>query len=373
MPNFFSRYNPTKLSIVLIAILSCAADSWSQTAFSGLESLFTDPKIYASRFVAVPPSIDGDITDTVWQAAPWTDRFQDIEGDKKPAPAHDTRVKMLWDRSNLYIAAELREPHVWANLTKHDEIIYYDNDFEVFLDPDNNTHQYFEIEVNALNTVLDLFIPKPYRDGGAVLMSWNAPGLRSKVKINGTLNNPSDTDRSWTVEMAIPFKAVSMGNHERIPANGDLWRINFSRVQWETEIKDGKYVKKKDNKGNTLAENNWVWSPQGVINMHFPERWGYLKFVKEQETGKSLSLELPGSEKLKSHLWLVYYRQKEFQRKNKHYASSLEELGIKPDIAGQENSARLEMESTAKQFRATIRLGNNHSISINHEGLIQQL
>src|SRR3712207_6853585 len=32
---------------------------------------------------------------------------------------------------------------------QHDAIIYHDNDFEVFIDPDNDTHQYFEIEVNA--------------------------------------------------------------------------------------------------------------------------------------------------------------------------------------------------------------------------------
>jgi hypothetical protein len=370
MQSLFSRLNPIKRSIALIFVLSSAFESRSQTAFSGLESLFTSPKTYTSRFVTVPPSIDGDISDKAWEQAPWTDHFQDIEGDKKQAPAPDTKVKMLWDKSHLYIAAELKEPHIWASLSKHDEIIYYDNDFEVFLDPDNNTHHYFEIEVNALNTILDLYIPKPYRDGGAVLMSWDTPGLRSKVKINGTLNNSSDKDQSWTVEMAIPFKAVSMGNHERVPADGDLWRVNFSRVQWETEIKNGKYVKKKDSQGKTLAENNWVWSPQGVINMHFPERWGYLKFVKDQDAA-SVSFELPQAEILKKYLWLVYYRQKEFQRKNKSYASSLEELGVEADIAIRDNTAKLEMESTAKQFRANIRSGNNQSISINHEGLIQ--
>ena len=29
-----------------------------------------------------------------------------------------------------------------------------------------------------------------------------------------------------------------------------------------------------------LPEDNWVWSPQGAINMHLPERWGRLRFHK---------------------------------------------------------------------------------------------
>jgi len=45
-------------------------------------------------------------------------------------------MQMLWDDECLYIAAEMEEPHLWATLTEHDSIIFHDNDFEVFLDPD---------------------------------------------------------------------------------------------------------------------------------------------------------------------------------------------------------------------------------------------
>ncbi|MOA60915.1 hypothetical protein D3C78_1859260 [compost metagenome] len=57
--------------------------------------------------------------------------------------------------------------------------------------------------------------------------------------------------------------------------------MNFSRVQWDFEVKDGKYVKKSDPQtGKTLPEYNWVWSNMGVINMHIPEKWGEVTFVK---------------------------------------------------------------------------------------------
>ena len=25
-------------------------------------------------------------------------------------------------------------------------------------------------------------------------------------------------------------------------------------------------------------EDNWVWSPQGLVDMHVPERWGVVQF-----------------------------------------------------------------------------------------------
>ena len=55
---------------------------------------------------------------------------------------------------------------------------------------------------------------------------------------------------------------------------GDTWRLNFSRVQWRHVIRNNRYEKVEG-----LKEDNWVWSPQGVINMHVPERWGYVTFV----------------------------------------------------------------------------------------------
>ena len=88
------------------------------------------------------------------------------EGDLKPLPRFTTRAKMLWDETYFYICGDIQEPQVWATLTNRDAIIFYDNDFEVFIDPDMDSHEYYELELNALNTVWDLLLLKPYRDGG---------------------------------------------------------------------------------------------------------------------------------------------------------------------------------------------------------------
>src|SRR5262249_45220406 len=88
------------------------------------------PRGYVAYRAAKAITIDGELDDEAWRAAPWSDDFVDIEGDARPKPTYRTRVKMLWDDKNLYIGAELEEPHVWATLTKHDSYIFTeDNDF----------------------------------------------------------------------------------------------------------------------------------------------------------------------------------------------------------------------------------------------------
>ena len=234
----------------------------------------TVPETYIVHQTNVAIGIDGIIDDAAWQDAPWTSDFVDIEGVARPAPQLRTRAKLLWDDDYLYIAAELEEPHVWATLTERDAVIFHDNDFEVFIDPDGDTFNYYELEINALGTVWDLFLTKPYRAGGVPLNAWDIRGLKSAVHIDGTLNDPTDRDRGWTVELALPWTVLREAAPERRgPKVGETWRLNFSRVQWETNVVAGSYVKLEQ------PEHNWVWSPQGEINMHIPERWGFLRFA----------------------------------------------------------------------------------------------
>lgn len=213
--------------------------------------------------------------DPLWELASWTSDFVDIEGDIGPTPRFRTRAKMLWSTDYLYVAAELQEPHLWATLTERDSIIFHDNDFEVFIDPDGDAKNYAEFEINALNTIWDLRLPIPYRDGGDADNSFDLQSLHA-VHLNGTLNNPNDLDVGWTVELAFPFSSFrALGDMVLPPQVDDAWRINFSRVQWHLDVVDGAYVKR----ANT-PEDNWVWSPQGMIDMHQPEQWGFLHFRK---------------------------------------------------------------------------------------------
>jgi len=229
-------------------------------------------------------TVDGVIDDEAWTHAPWTGDFIDIRGEEWPAPRLRTRAKLVWDYRALYIAAELEEPHLWATLTDHDDIVWRDDDFEVFLDPDGDGLNYFEIEINPAGTVLDLFLARPYNQGGSAVIDWNLLGLESAVVVDGTLNDPSDLDRGWSVEFAIPWSGLvppgESGTSASLrPRVGDEWRVNFSRVDWPLLVRDGRYVKERELLDwNDHPEDNWVWAPQGEINMHLPDMWGVLRF-----------------------------------------------------------------------------------------------
>lgn len=359
-------------AMLVLAILFASFNASGQSAFRDAEQLFTVPQHYIVQHTQFAPVIDGNIDELVWQQAPWTNDFVDIEGAGKPKPALPTRVKMLWDDSCLYIAAYITEPGIWATLRRHDDIIFHDNDFEIFLTSNDTIQPYCEIEVNALNAIFDLLLDKPYRDGGTPVTSWDARGLRSAVKIHGTLNNAADKDEGWTVEMAIPFKAVSFGDHHRPQEEGSVWRINFSRVEWDTKVVNGQYVKLTDGGGKPMPEHNWVWSAQGVVNMHYPERWGYLQFSRHP--ADSTIFKLPYNEQQNQYLWLIYYREKQWYRLHGEYAVSLDQLGLKKDTGINKRKNTLELQATKYQFMALVTNDKTSTIyTINQDGFIRQL
>ncbi|MFT6808646.1 MAG: hypothetical protein ACJA01_001872 [Saprospiraceae bacterium] len=282
--------------------------------------------------------IDGIDTGSEWAKAPWSGAFVDIEGTAKETPPFETRVKMLWDDEYFYFYAELEEPHVWGILTKRDAVIFYDDDFEIFIDPDGDGHNYYEFELNALNTLWELILLRPYRadDRPKVLNNWNIPNIRTAVNINGSLNDPSDLDQSWSVEWAIPWDALKELSGMAIPPQDeDQWRVNFSRVDWDMSAEDGKYIKKEDLKtGKNLPEHNWVWQPIGKINMHMPEEWGYVQFsLADGAESKSIFVE-DKDIFLKKHLWEIYLAQLSRLNTGESIALNINELELtKPNIS----------------------------------------
>ncbi|WP_138430602.1 carbohydrate-binding family 9-like protein [Fodinibius saliphilus] len=283
-----------------------------------------NPKTYVAPKVSNPLTIDGSLNENGWQRTIWTDPFLDIEGESASKPRYRTTVKMLWDDTYLYIAAQLEEPHVWARLKERDAVIFHDNNFEVFVDPDGDTHQYYELEVNALGTFWDLMLTEPYRTGGKAIDSWDMRDLKIGIDIQGTLNNPADIDSGWTVELAIPWKDLEEASKDgNRPSVGDQWRINFSRVEWKLESEEGAYRKVTDPDTNEpLSEDNWVWSPQGVVNMHYPEMWGYIQFAKEVGDSSSLDKE----ENIKWYLRRLYYQQYRYKKNKGSFTSDPQHL-----------------------------------------------
>jgi hypothetical protein len=284
--------------------------------------VLADPRGYVSYRAASRIVVDGRLDDGAWRDAPWSDLFVDIEGEAQPKPTFETRVKMLWDDQYFYIGASLAEPHLWATLTVRDSVIFHDNDFEVFIDPNGDNHEYYEFEINGLGTGWDLLLPKPYKDDGKAVNGWDIHGLESAVFLDGTLNDPRDVDRGWSVELAIPWAALGeLARRPSPPRDGDQWRVNFSRVQWPLDVVSGAYRKPAK-----AREHNWVWSPQHVVDMHRPEWWGFVQF---SAAAPATTRFLPDPT-LPARRWLhqVYYAQRDFRKAQGRWAASWSELGM---------------------------------------------
>jgi hypothetical protein len=326
------------------------------------------PRCYPCVRAAHEPVIDGSLDEACWEAAPWTDEFVDIRGDARPKPRLKTRAKMLWNDDGFYVAAALEEPEVWATLTERDSIIFEDNDFEVFIDPDHDTHHYFELEINAFGTEWDLFLVRPYRDGGPAIHAWDIPGLRTAVKVDGTINRPGDRDRGWTLEIAFPWKGLAeAAGRDCPPKPGDLWRVNLSRVEWRTRVAGGAHVKVIDpGTGKPLPEDNWVWSPQGLVNMHYPEMWGFVRFV-ERDPGAFA----PGpDDRARWALRRLYFRERAYVARHGRYTTDLAALGLAtPPVADAPWPPSIAV--TPHGFEAALTTTSGTRLRIDHEGRVR--
>ena len=272
------------LLLFVFANLSCHSQRTDEYSMDLTQEILI-PKIYTTYPATEVLNIDGIANEASWSSAAWTDYFIDIQGVN--LPSYKTRIKMLWDKKYLYIYAELEEPHVSANITQHDAVLFHDNVFELFIDHNDDTYEYVELEINAHNTTWDLYLDRPYRNGGVALNEYVIQELQHAVHIDGKLNDSSGEDKNWSIELAIPLAAIPKSEDKELLV-GDYWRMNFTRVQWDQEFIDGKYSRLRDENDELKKPNYSVWSNQGAINMHQPEKWGYVYFADESTAALGL-------------------------------------------------------------------------------------
>jgi hypothetical protein len=335
--------------ITLTALLFAGWTSLSaQQTDEKLAPLLQIPRSYTILKTSEPLLIDGKNDESVWSKAAWSEPFVDIEGKPENKPSYSTRFKLLWDNDYLYVYCRFEEEHIWATLKEHDLSIFQDNAFEMFIDPDGDTHNYMEFQINAFAAVWDLLLNKPPRNGGPSITDWDIKGLKKAVHIEGTLNDPSDKDKFWGIELALPLRTFRFGGNSSMPKVGSTWKMNITRVQRQVDIKDGTYIKRIGANRRPVQPAYTCWSPQGLINFHYPERWGVVRFADENETDLNFLDEK--TERLKLEVWKYYYLQQDYRSRNGKYATSLDLLRKDfPEVSFTE-MPELELLSTGLQF-----------------------
>lgn len=279
-----------------------------------------NPPIYNAIKTTIAYNKDGN-NDKFWEQAEYSDSFGDITTGDIPNNKK-THFKMLWDKENIYIKAIMHGEYLYATKTKHDDIIYHDNNFEVFFDFLMTTECYYEFEINALNTIWDLILTKPYRDGGRAISSFETKGIFTKTKVNGTLNKLTNNNKSWECELIFPIESLK----ELAPFNqfksGTYIRANFSRTDWELEEVNDTLQKKRNLDGSLLPENNYTWATTGLVNIHYPEMWGFI-YLAENKKDK---FKLPQKELDKFELRKLYYMQHIIKNRTNKFTNNLNEL-----------------------------------------------
>ena len=169
--------------------------------------------------------IDGVLAESAWDRADKAGPFvRSLDG--KPASAA-TEARLLWDDDCLYVAFLAEDTNVSGAFFKDDEKLYTSNVVEIFLDPSGDGSHYDEIEVAPTNALFDASFAGGARQG--MDLSWSSRAKHA-VRVDGTLNDPRDVDRGWTVELAIPFASLT-GMPKPRPQRGDRWKFNLYRLR----------------------------------------------------------------------------------------------------------------------------------------------
>ena len=178
--------------------------------------------------------------------------------------------------------------------------------------------------------IRDQLLLKPYRDNGSLVQAWDARHLLQGVAVWGSINHPTELDAGWTIELALPWRMLAeCANRSVPPREGDVWRLNLSRLDWEVE-------ENQDRNGYEKIEGaeavNWVWSSHGIPDMHLPERWGYVQFTTTNVGAGPVSFALPPEEPARRILRAIYDLQRQFREKHGAYTTNLDSLGLEYQV-----------------------------------------
>jgi hypothetical protein len=207
-----------------------------------------------------PIQLDGKLDEPAWKkAAPLRDFA--VFWQKRPARTA-TVARLLWDDEHLYFSAEMEDADVFALVQQPNGETWYDDVFELFFKPRADRPAYYEFQVNAANTPLEMFLPSRGAGGYHRFGKELSLGLKSAVVVRGTLNDWKDRDAGWTVEGQIPWSAfaATVGR----PQAGEQWRFALCRYDYSVTFEQP-----------DLSST----APLTAPNFHQYEDYGTLTFV----------------------------------------------------------------------------------------------
>jgi hypothetical protein len=222
-PSLFSL-----LSVVTLA--GCAESELNQPAGKTSPETLAVTRQAECRWGVGPIKIDGKIDEPAWQKAQPLQDFVVFWEHRKAKTA--TRARLLWDDQHLYFGADMDDSDLFADVKEFNGRTWENDVFELFFKPARDRLIYYEFQVNALNTRLELFMPSRGSGGYRRFAPTTKFGTESAVQLRGTLNEWQDKDTGWTVEGRIPWSAFEASGGK--PAPGARWHFALCRYDYST-------------------------------------------------------------------------------------------------------------------------------------------
>ncbi|MDQ8208324.1 carbohydrate-binding family 9-like protein [Coraliomargarita sp. SDUM461003] len=198
----------------------------------------------ASVPVPVPPTLlaywtsesmrmDGQLQESVWahaQAYPLSFSLADSPAARPPTEAGT--VRLAWDAECLYAAFEFQDSDVIEEGDADQLQQQRTGDVaELFLKP-VGASWYWEFHATPRSRHSAFFFPSRGRAGLPSNFDYQL-ALETGARVEGTLNEWSDQDQGWTVEIAIPLRELTVQGHAFDPRSGYrvlAARYNYARI-----------------------------------------------------------------------------------------------------------------------------------------------
>ncbi len=165
--------------------------------------------------VATPPTLDGRLTDDVWNLASPITNFTQSEPFEGSPPTERTEVRIVYDTRALYIGISCYMS--WPEMIKANEMsrdfeLFSEDNFMVILDTYHDMRNGFQFVVNPNGARYDALVTD---EGNGVNSNWNGIwDVRTTI-----------TDQGWFAEIEIPFSTLRFAD---LP--DQVWGINFERL-----------------------------------------------------------------------------------------------------------------------------------------------
>ncbi len=318
-----------KLYILMFALIftlfigcSCSDESTDVVNEYGLPFLPSvyNPSNYYCATIQVSPIIDGMDLNKEWESVAWSELFVSCVDAKVPAKKYASSFKMAYCNDSIYFLVKINESHIWAANSICGSPYLNDNFLKVYIDSNNDEFDYLVIKVNAFGRLCAEYCNVANDQPIHRISLIEECGARSKVFVDGTLNNSGDIDKYWQAEFAIPINIRIKDKVLLTPSS--CWKLNVERTQWQTVIVAGIYKKVIDpSNGELFCGESWDWSNMWGNKINKIELWGdciFPQFVQGDEIS-----DFARSKKIKWELRNVFYAQHLHHKKHGRYANKI--------------------------------------------------